>query len=225
MGHPRRGVTVYTRLRARNGCASSNARGLSAVSTTWQLLKTDFSAKATWCYGENSRATRVKALLADGSFAMIVYRCMQASRRHGIGPLEMLFNKLNVVFGQCIIGRGADFGPAFVLIHAQGIVINGAVRGGEHVYLEHQVTIGAERGQSPELGDNVFVGAGAKIIGPVVLGNDCKVGANAVVTRDVPNGATVVGIPARVVRSADAPDEGPVRDCGQDPVEGAVNAE
>ncbi len=171
--------------------------------TTWHLIKTDFNAKATWCYGESSRASRLKAVLADGSFAMIIYRCMQASRRHGVAPLEMFFNKLNVVFGQCIIGRGAEFGPGFVLIHAQGVVINGAVRGGEHVYLEHQVTIGAERGQSPQLGHRVFVGAGAKIIGPVVLGDDCKVGANAVVTRDVPSGATVGGIPARVVQSAE----------------------
>jgi serine O-acetyltransferase len=67
------------------------------------------------------------------------------------------------------------------------------------VVIEHQVTIGAEKGQSPVLGDNVFIGAGAKIIGAVRIGSDVKVGANAVVLDDVPTGATVVGIPARVV--------------------------
>lgn len=169
------------------------------MSKTLQLMKSDFHAKAAWCYGEVSRSTLLKALLADGAFAMITYRLMQASRRHGLAPFEMLFNKINVVFGQCIIGRGADFGPSFVLVHAQGVVINGAVRGGKHVYLEHQVTIGAERTLSPVLGDNIFVGAGAKIIGAVTLGDECKVGANAVVTRDVPSHATVVGVPARVV--------------------------
>lgn len=167
--------------------------------TTLRLLSADFRAKAKWCYGEVNNRTLIKALLADGAFAMIIYRLMQSSKRHHLAPLAMLFNKINVVFGQCVIGRGAEFGAGFVLIHSQGVVINGAVSGGEHVYIEHQVTIGAERSISPTLGNNIFVGAGAKIIGAVTLGDGCKVGANAVVTRDVPAHATVVGIPARVI--------------------------
>jgi serine O-acetyltransferase len=79
------------------------------------------------------------------------------------------------------------------------VVINTSVRGGKNVVIEHQVTIGAEKGQSPEVGDNVFIGAGARIIGAVHVGKGAKVGANAVVVDDVPAGATVVGIPARVV--------------------------
>ena len=67
------------------------------------------------------------------------------------------------------------------------------------MFLEHQVTIGAEKGDSPALGNRVFVGAGAKIIGPVTLGDDVKVGANAVVVHDVPAGLTVVGIPAKPI--------------------------
>ena len=62
------------------------------------------------------------------------------------------------------------------------------------------MTIGAERRQSPVLGDKVFVGAGAKVIGPVKVGSGSRIGANAVVVKDVPPHATVVGIPARVVR-------------------------
>ena len=50
------------------------------------------------------------------------------------------------------------------------------------------------------MGDNVFIGAGAKVLGPVLIGSDVKIGANAVVTRDLPDGATAVGVPARVVR-------------------------
>src|SRR5271155_4275237 len=101
---------------------------------------------------------------------MIVYRLMQASQRLGLAPFSMIFNKLNV-FGGCIIGRGADFGPAFVLIHSNGVVINSSVRGGSNIKLEHQVTIGAERSLSPVLGDDVFVGAGAKIVGSVTIGS------------------------------------------------------
>jgi serine O-acetyltransferase len=129
-----------------------------------------------------------------------VYRCMQWSQKHRLAPLAMLFNKINVWFGGCVIGRGADFGPGFVLIHSNGVVINTSVRGGKNVFIEHQVTIGAEKGEAPVLGDNVFVGAGAKIVGAVRIGNDVKIGANAVVTKDLPDGATAVGVPARVVK-------------------------
>ena len=105
----------------------------------------------------------------------------------------MIFNKLNSFSGSCIIGRGAKFGPRFVLVYSHGVVINGAVRGGRNVMIEHQVMIGAERQKAPQLGDDVFVGAGAKIIGSV------RVGANAVVVKDVPGGARAVGVPARYI--------------------------
>jgi serine O-acetyltransferase len=117
----------------------------------------------------------------------------------------MVFNKLNAIFCNCIIGRGAEFGPGFVLIHSTGVVINGQVRGGSNVHIEHQVTIGAERGQSPHLGDDLFVGAGAKVIGPVQVGDGARIGANAVVVHDIPPHSTVVGNPARVVRRRERP--------------------
>jgi len=166
----------------------------------FRLLASDLRAKAEWNYGRVSAGTVVKALLTDGTPAMVWYRLMQWARRWRLVPLEMLFNRVNACFCNCIIGRGAEFGPGFVLIHSTGVVINGSVRGGANVKLEHQVTIGAERRESPVLGDNVFVGAGAKVIGPVAIGTGARVGANAVVVKDVPARATVVGIPARVVR-------------------------
>ncbi len=167
-------------------------------------IASDMAAKARWLYGDATPKMILKTLATDGTFAMIVYRLMQWAHRWRLAPLAMLFNKINVVFGQCIIGRGADFGPGFVLIHSQGVVINSAVRGGQQVYVEHQVTIGAERNQSPVLGDRVFIGAGAKVIGAVRVGNDTRIGANAVVICDVPDGATAVGVPARIVFPAAA---------------------
>ncbi|MGQ0634374.1 MAG: serine O-acetyltransferase [Planctomycetaceae bacterium] len=164
------------------------------------LLVSDLRAKAAWCYERDDRAALCKVLFADGTLAMVLYRLMQWSRRWHLAPFEMLFNKLNAVLCQCIIGRGAEFGPAFVLIHSQGVVINGQVRGGSHVHIEHQVTIGAEQRQIPVVGSRVFFGAGAKVIGAVTIGDGARVGANAVVIEDVPAGATVVGIPARIVR-------------------------
>lgn len=163
------------------------------------LMRTDITAKAEWLYGSASRKCVVKALLTDGTFAMLMYRLMQAAHRHRLVPLAMLFNKLNGFFGRCIIGRGAEFGQRFVLIHSYGVVINSAVRGGCDLRIEHLVTIGADRGQSPLLGDDVFIGAGAKIIGAVRIGSHTRVGANAVVTHDVPDHCTAVGIPAHLI--------------------------
>lgn len=163
------------------------------------LIVEDVRAKAQWLYGSTCLGRVLKAWCTDGTAAMVFYRLMQWSQRYHLAPLAMLFNKWNVWFGACIIGRGAAFGRRFVLIHSMGIVINTSVRGGDDIYLEHGTTIGAERGVSPKLGNRIFVGAGAKIIGNVTVGDDVKVGANAVVVHDVTNGQTVVGIPARPV--------------------------
>jgi serine O-acetyltransferase len=176
-----------------------------------RTILTDLRRKARWCYESDRRTAVAKVLLTDGTAAMIWYRLMQWSHRHRLWPLAMLFNKLNAHLCNCVIGRGAEFGPGFVLIHATGVVINGNVRGGSNVLVEHQVTIGAERRQTPVLGSDVFLGAGAKVLGAVTIGDGAKVGANAVVVHDVPAHATVVGIPARVVRVRQ-PDPGPRAD-------------
>jgi serine O-acetyltransferase len=164
------------------------------------LIRSDLRQKARWCYESDRWSAILKVLLTDGTPAMILYRLMQWSRRYRLLPLELFFNKLNAVCCNCIIGRGAEFGPGFVLVHATGVVINGQVRGGARVHIEHQVTVGAERRQSPVLGDDVFLGAGAKVIGAVTIGEGARIGANAVVVHDLPPHCTAVGIPARVVR-------------------------
>lgn len=170
----------------------------------FDLIASDLRAKAAWCYQDERPSAMFKVLLTDGTFAMVFYRLMQWARKYRLSPIELIANRLNSICCNCIIGRGAEFGRGFVLIHATGVVINGQVIGGDNVFLEHQVTIGAERRQSPRLGNNVFIGAGAKIIGSVTLGDHSRVGANAVVLDDVPAHATVVGIPARVVRRRDS---------------------
>lgn len=165
-----------------------------------ELIRSDLAAKSAWLYEGSSRKLLLKTLLTDGTMAMLVYRLMQWSRRRRLPVLEMICNKVNVVACRCIIGRGADFGPGLVLVHADGVVINGAVRGGRGVTIEHQVTVGAEGRLSPVLGDGVFLGAGCKVVGAVRVGDHAKVGANAVVIADVPPHATAVGVPARIIR-------------------------
>jgi serine O-acetyltransferase len=160
------------------------------------LLLQDLRAKAEW-YGSPSL---LRALASDGTSAMLLYRLMRGCQVWGLKPLAALIYRLNAMIGHCVIGRGAEFGPGFIILHSIGIVINSQVKGGRNVVIEHGVTIGAEKDASPVLGDDVFIGAGAKIIGGVKIGSRVKIGANAVVTKDVPDDATVVGVPARVVR-------------------------
>jgi serine O-acetyltransferase len=138
--------------------------------------------------------------LSDGSTAQILYRAMRFCQTHRLKPVAAILYRLNAVLSHAVIGRGAEIGPGLVIVHSIGVVINTNVRAGRNLVIEHGVTIGAEKGRSPVVGDNVFIGAGAKIIGPVTIGSDVKIGANAVVTRDLPSGATAVGVPARVVK-------------------------
>jgi serine O-acetyltransferase len=96
---------------------------------------------------------------------------------------------------------GCDFGISIpkstFLPHPQGIVIGRGVRLGENVVIGHQVTLGGkdlELGNMPEIGNGVYLGAGAKVLGRIKIGNEATVGANAVITKDVPSGSVVVGI-------------------------------
>lgn len=143
----------------------------------------------------------VKIFLSDGTSASVLYRLMQAcSKRRALVPLALVFQYINKLLNQCVIGMKADFGSCFILMHPVGVVINSKVVGGERIVLESGVVIGDEKGRSPVLMNDIFVGAGAKIVGGVSLGNHVKVGANAVVVKDAAEHQTVVGIPARPVK-------------------------
>lgn len=171
------------------------------VARRFGTLGADYVAKAVWYRGRPPTARdTARAMASDGSFAMALYRLAQTADRFRLAPLAHALTKLNTLVNGCVIGRGARFGAGFVLVHTAGIVINGGVVGGENVIVEHGVTIGAEKGRSPRIGDNVFIGAGAKIVGGIRVGDHARIGANAVVVKDVPDHATVVGVPAYVVR-------------------------
>src|SRR4051812_37579714 len=134
----------------------------------WSVLRSlreDLRCKARWCYESDRWPAMLKVCFTDGSAAMVLYRLMQASRKLRLTPFEMVFNKLNAICCNCIIGRGAEFGPGLVLIHSSGIVINGAVRGGAGILLEHQGAPGGADPHRPGLGDEGFLGAGGEGMG------------------------------------------------------------
>jgi serine O-acetyltransferase len=97
----------------------------------------------------------------------------------------------------------ADIGKGLYIGHFGGIIVNPSVKMGEYCNLSQDITIGiAGRGEmrgSPTIGDRVYVGSGARLIGRITIGNDVAIGANAVVTKDLPDNAVAVGVPAKII--------------------------
>jgi serine O-acetyltransferase len=106
------------------------------------------------------------------------------------------------------IHPGAKIGRRFFIDHGMGVVIGETAEIGDDCTIYHGVTLGGttwkKEKRHPTLGNNVVVGAGAKILGPLLIGDNARVGSNSVVVKDVPAGATVVGIPGRIIAPAAA---------------------
>lgn len=109
------------------------------------------------------------------------------------------------------IHPGATIGRRFFIDHGMGVVIGETAEIGDDVTLYHGVTLGGTSWDAgkrhPTLEDGVVVGAGAKILGPIVISKNARVGSNSVVVKEVPEGATVVGIPGRVVNAPQGEDQ------------------
>ncbi len=101
------------------------------------------------------------------------------------------------------IHPAAVIGRRFFIDHGMGVVIGETAEIGDDVLMYHQVTLGGttlEKGKRhPTIGNNVLIGMGAKIVGAITVGDNCRIGANAVVNKNIPDNCTVVGVPGRIV--------------------------
>jgi serine O-acetyltransferase len=142
-----------------------------------------------------------------GFRAVCLYRVGYVLRNRGNTILAAIIQRLILHWCQCTISLTAKIGPRFAIHHVGAIVIGGATVIGENCQIRQGVTFGGNIGKiidgrsQPLLGNNILVGAGAVILGPVIVGNDAIIGANAVVSKDVQAGAVVGGVPAKVIRS------------------------
>ncbi|MEA4959174.1 MAG: serine acetyltransferase, partial [Anaerolineaceae bacterium] len=118
-------------------------------------------------------------------------------------PLAWLINRHQQIRFGIGISYKTQVGPGLYIGHEGGIVVSELAIIGKNCNLSHQVTIGVsrrgERAGIPTVGDNVYIGPGAKIFGQVHIGNNAAIGANCVVTHDVPESGVVVGVPGRVI--------------------------
>jgi serine O-acetyltransferase len=163
------------------------------------VLLADLKAKQKLYSEFEEPASLLRILLTDGTMATMLYRLMNSMARWHFLPGAFFVHLVNKWMNGCVIGVRSEFGPGLVLIHPVGVVINSRVRAGANVRIESGVVIGENRGRCPVLGDDIFIGAGAKLIGGITIGSGARIGANAVVLRDVAPGTTAVGIPAKPI--------------------------
>lgn len=134
------------------------------------------------------------ALCFDNGFqAVVIYRLARWFKVHRVPFFGPFFSRLGLFFTGVEISPSAEIGPGLRISHGTGTVIGGFARIGADAIILHQVTIGAPSEgrveEMPVLGDGVFLGAGAKLIGAIRVGDGAMIGVNAVVTKDVPVGA------------------------------------
>ena len=142
-----------------------------------------------------------------GVHALILHRLAHFLWSIKLKLIARIFSHLARILTGIEIHPGAQIGRRFFIDHGMGIVIGETAIIGDDCTLYHGVTLGGttwKKGKRhPTLKDNVVIGAGAKVLGPITLGNNSKVGSNAVVVTDIPNDSTAVGIPAKIIKSGE----------------------
>jgi serine O-acetyltransferase len=140
-----------------------------------------------------------------GLHAVWVYRISHVLWKWKRRILARMLSNYAKFFSGIEIHPGATIGKRLVIDHGMGVVIGETAIIGDDVLIYHGVTLGGKTldpvKRHPTVGDRVILGAGSKLIGDITVGNDCRVGANAVVTKNMPAGTVAVGVNAKLIRS------------------------
>lgn len=139
----------------------------------------------------------------SGFHAVILHRFSHWLYKSGLRTLARVISQVGRFLTGVEIHPGAEIGEGFFIDHGMGVVIGETTVIGKNVTLYQGVTLGGtgkEKGKRhPTIGDNVIIGAGAKVLGSIKVGNDSKIGAGSVVLKDVPENSTAVGVPSRII--------------------------
>lgn len=168
--------------------------------TLIQLCKEDLAAAIN--SDPAARNALEVALTYPGVHAVWAYRLAHMLFKKNFKLLARIVSSISRSYTGVDIHPGARLGRRLFIDHADGVVIGETTKIGTDCVLFHQVTLGgvsmSKGKRHPTLGDRVMVGAGAKVLGPIHVGSDARIAANAVVVRDVPAGCSAIGVPARV---------------------------
>ena len=156
---------------------------------------------------ENDPAARTKLeviLLYPSIHARLAHMISHFLYKKNLLFLARLISQIARFLTGIEIHPGATLGAGILIDHGMGVVIGETAELGDRITIYHGTTLGGtgkEKGKRhPTVGDNVVIGAGSKVLGNIKIGSNSKIGANSVVLDDVPEGATVVGIPGKVVK-------------------------
>ncbi|MGQ0667877.1 MAG: serine O-acetyltransferase [Nitrospiraceae bacterium] len=166
-------------------------------------IKTDL--KAVFDRDPAATSALEVVLTYAGFHALVAYRIAHWLSTHGVPVVPRLISQLARWLTGIEIHPAAKIGTGFFIDHGMGVVIGETAEIGDFVTLFQGVTLGGtgkERGKRhPTLGNHVVVGAGAKILGGIRIGDNVKIGANSVVLKNVPADSTVIGVPARIIKT------------------------
>jgi serine O-acetyltransferase len=151
-----------------------------------------------------SRRDAFRMIRTDAYLLLLLFRVRRAARRARVPVVDRLLRILQIVFGGIEIGNQVSLGAGVYFIHSLGSVVGGTSVIGRRVRFMGNNTVGTARDNGyPIVEDDVEVGCGARILGPVRVGARAVIGANAVVLSDIPPDSVAVGAPARIVRRSD----------------------
>lgn len=143
--------------------------------------------------------------LYQGFHILVLYRIAHFLYNHKLFFIARLISQLARFLTGIEIHPGAKIGKRLFIDHGMGIVIGETASVGDDCTIYHGATLGGtgkdKYKRHPDIGDNVMVGSGAKILGPIKIGNNVKIGASSVVLKDVPSNCTVVGVPGKIIKN------------------------
>jgi len=175
------------------------------MNETFRKIKNDFHAALSMDPAATSKLE--VALTYAGFHALLFHRLAHWLLKKRVPFIPRALSQFARFITGIEVHPGASIGSGLFIDHGMGVVIGETTEIGDNVTLFQGVTLGGtgkQRGKRhPTLGSHVVVGAGAKVLGPITIGDYVKIGANSVVLQDVPDHSTVVGIPGRIVRIKD----------------------
>lgn len=175
-----------------------------ALAPLWATLRADLAR-----FGEEGPGLRpiVRGILSQGFQALFVYRIFRWFYEHRIPtqPIRFLFERFIEITTGISLPVQARIGKGLRIHHFGGIIFHPETVVGDQCTIYHGVTLGdlGGKGGAPHIGNSVVIGAGAKLIGEIEIGDYCRIGANAVVLVSTPLGSVAVGVPAVIKRGTE----------------------
>ncbi len=157
--------------------------------------------------------SKIEAIICSSGFhAIAIHRLSHYLWKHDFLLIARILSQISRFLTGIEIHPGAQIGAGFMIDHGMGVVIGETTIIGQNVTLYHDVTLGGrkmfdENGKKlekrhPTICDNVIIGSGAQILGPITIGKNVKIGSNAIVIKDIPNDCTVVNTPAYIIKKS-----------------------